>query len=71
LNRELVSVGRHSGQNGARADSPGTTESPAVLAVAEDVLDRGPVRGGQASYAGSRPKTITTVLGPVTLARAW
>ncbi len=27
--------------------------------------------GGQASYAGSRPKTITTVLGPVTLARAW
>jgi len=27
--------------------------------------------GGQAVYAGSRPKTITTVLGPVTLARAW
>jgi hypothetical protein len=27
--------------------------------------------GGQAVYAGSRPKTITTVLGPVTLWRAW
>jgi hypothetical protein len=27
--------------------------------------------GGQAIYAGSRPKTITTVLGPVTLRRAW
>jgi len=27
--------------------------------------------GGQAVYAGSRPKTITTVLGPVTLRRAW
>ena len=27
--------------------------------------------GGQAGYAGSRPKTITTVLGPVTLQRAW
>jgi hypothetical protein len=27
--------------------------------------------GGQAGYAGSRPKTITTVLGPVTLRRAW
>jgi hypothetical protein len=27
--------------------------------------------GGQAAYAGRRPKTITTVLGPVTLARAW
>jgi hypothetical protein len=27
--------------------------------------------GVQARYAGSRPKTITTVLGPVTLRRAW
>jgi hypothetical protein len=27
--------------------------------------------GGQAAYAGSRPKTITTVLGAVTLQRAW
>ena len=27
--------------------------------------------GGQAAYAGSRPKTITTVLGEVTLRRAW
>jgi hypothetical protein len=27
--------------------------------------------GHQAGYAGSRPKTITTVLGPVTLSRAW
>jgi len=27
--------------------------------------------GGQAGHAGSRPKTITTVLGPVTLQRAW
>jgi hypothetical protein len=27
--------------------------------------------GGQAVHAGSRPKTITTVLGPVTLRRAW
>jgi len=27
--------------------------------------------GGQAVYAGSRPKTITTVLGAVTLRRAW
>jgi hypothetical protein len=27
--------------------------------------------GGQAVYAGSRPKTITTALGPVTLQRAW
>ena len=27
--------------------------------------------GGQAVYAGSRPKAITTVLGPVTLRRAW
>ena len=27
--------------------------------------------GGQAIYAGSRPKTITTVLGEVTLRRAW
>jgi hypothetical protein len=27
--------------------------------------------GGQAAYAGSRPKTVTTVLGPVTLQRAW
>jgi hypothetical protein len=27
--------------------------------------------GGQAVFAGSRPKTVTTVLGPVTLARAW
>jgi hypothetical protein len=27
--------------------------------------------GGQAVYSGSRPKTITTVLGAVTLARAW
>ncbi len=27
--------------------------------------------GGQARYAGGRAKTITTVLGPVTLARAW
>ena len=26
---------------------------------------------GQAVYAGSRPKTITTVLGPVALQRAW
>ncbi len=26
---------------------------------------------GQAGYAGSRPKTITTVLGPTTLQRAW
>jgi hypothetical protein len=27
--------------------------------------------GGQAVYAGSRPRTVTTVLGPVTLRRAW
>jgi hypothetical protein len=27
--------------------------------------------GGQAAYAGSRAKTVTTVLGPVTLQRAW
>jgi hypothetical protein len=27
--------------------------------------------GGRAAYAGSRPKTITTVLGAVTLQRAW
>ena len=27
--------------------------------------------GGQAVYSGSRPKTITTVLGAVTLQRAW
>ena len=27
--------------------------------------------GGQAVYSGSRPKTITTVLGTVTLQRAW
>jgi hypothetical protein len=27
--------------------------------------------GGQAAYAGSRPRTVTTVLGAVTLARAW
>ena len=28
-------------------------------------------RGHQAVYAGSRPKTITTVLGPVQVTRAW
>ena len=27
--------------------------------------------GGRAGYAGSRDKTVTTVLGPVTLRRAW
>ena len=27
--------------------------------------------GGQAVYAGSRPKTVTTVLGPVRITRAW
>ncbi len=27
--------------------------------------------GRQAGYAGARDKTITTVLGPVTLSRAW
>jgi len=27
--------------------------------------------GGEAVYAGSRPKTITTALGPVTVSRAW
>ncbi len=27
--------------------------------------------GGRAAYAGSRPKTVTTVLGAVTLRRAW
>jgi hypothetical protein len=27
--------------------------------------------GHQASYAGSRPKTVTTVLGPVRITRAW
>jgi hypothetical protein len=27
--------------------------------------------GHQAGYAGARDKTITTVLGPVTLSRAW
>jgi hypothetical protein len=27
--------------------------------------------GGQAAYAGSRPKTVTTVLGPVHITRAW
>ena len=27
--------------------------------------------GGQAVFAGSRPKAVTTVLGPVTLQRAW
>jgi hypothetical protein len=27
--------------------------------------------GGQAAYADSRPKTVTTVLDPVTLQRAW
>jgi hypothetical protein len=27
--------------------------------------------GHQASYAGSRPKTVSTVLGPVQVARAW
>jgi hypothetical protein len=27
--------------------------------------------GGQAGYAGCRPKTVTTVLGPVRITRAW
>jgi hypothetical protein len=30
-----------------------------------------PLRGQQAGYAGSREKTVTTVLGPVLVMRAW
>jgi hypothetical protein len=55
--------------------SAGTALLQAVLDQQDDGY-AGPHAGcvscaGQAGYAGSRPKTITTVLGPVTLQRAW
>jgi hypothetical protein len=46
----------------------------AVLAGGEDGYAGPQVKcgaGHQAGYAGRRPKTITTVLGPVRVARAW
>jgi hypothetical protein len=55
--------------------------APAGAAMLQAVLDEqddgyaGPRAGcgcgGQAVYAGSGPKTVTTVLGPVRITRAW
>ena len=41
----------------------------AALAAGRRAAARG--RPGQAAFAGCRPKTVTTVLGPVQVTRAW